>query len=66
MVVYIVEINYIKFEFINGATAINFAELAMASAVEDVRIEITLKAVPKQEPENIEPEEEKEDDGLPW
>jgi len=49
MVIYIVNINYSKFEFMNGDTAIKFAELAMASAVDDVNIEINLKPVPKPE-----------------
>jgi len=47
--VYIVSIDYNKFEFINGNTAINFAELALGSAVGDVRVEITLKPVPVDE-----------------
>ena len=47
--VYIVSIDYNKFEFMNGNTAINFAELALGSAVGDVRVEITLKPVPAPE-----------------
>ena len=50
MVTYIVHINFTKFEFMNGNTALTFAELAMNAALEDSpNIEIELNAVPEIE-----------------
>ena len=47
MITYIVRVNFTKFEFMNGATALSFAELAKTSIIEsDADIEIELKAVP--------------------
>lgn len=43
--VYIVHINYTKFEFMNGSTAMTFAELAKASVIGDATVEIEIKAV---------------------
>ena len=65
-IVYIVTLEYTDYEFMSGSTALSFAELALTSALkDDIRLEITLKAVPNKEdePDNI--EEEKTED-LPW
>lgn len=40
---YIVEVNFTAFVFIDGSTAISFAEIAKANAREDVYVRITLE-----------------------
>lgn len=49
--IYIVRINYTDFEFMNGTTALTFAELALGSAVGEADISIELKAVPVEQKE---------------
>lgn len=45
--VYIVSVDYIKFEFMNGPTALSFAELALGASVDNTRhVEIEIKALP--------------------
>ena len=44
--VYIVRINYTEFEFMSGATAMTFAELAKAAIIGESNVEIELKYVP--------------------
>ena len=46
MITYIVNINYTKFEFMHGNTALTFAELAKNAVIDDAEVEIELKAVP--------------------
>ena len=47
MVTYIVDINYTKFEFMHGNTALTFAELAMNAGLDDkMSVDIELKVVP--------------------
>ena len=57
MVNYIVRIGYKEFEFINGTTAMTFAEMALTSSAEDdVDVSVILKPVP--EPEKVEVEDD--------
>lgn len=50
--VYIVKVNYTDFEFMNGTTALTFAELALGSAVGEVNVTVELKAVSVEEVED--------------
>ena len=50
--IYIVKVNYTEFEFMNGNTALTFAELALGSAVGETNVTLELKAVPVEEGED--------------
>lgn len=43
--VYIVSVDYTKFEFMNGPTALSFAELAKGAVVGNADVDIEIKAM---------------------